>query len=107
MPLDKLLGITTVGGVSQERAMKLRRRDALIRRAWQAVPEWRDLPASRAARLMAADARRYETTRWPRERDSISPPAAQPASTWWEILQNDLPIPGGKRIEQILEMEIH
>ena len=106
VPLEKLLGITTHGGVSLERAMKLRRRDSLIRGTWKAVPEWSDLPAARVARLMASDAKRYETIRWPRERDSISAPNEQPFSTWWEILQSGLPIPGAKQFQRILSRDI-
>ena len=106
VPLEKMLGVTTHGGVSIARAMKIRRRDGLIRQVWSVVPEWRDLAPSPAARLMVRDAERYLATRWRRECDSISAPVTQPASTWWTILQDEIAIPGQKQIQRILSRDI-
>jgi hypothetical protein len=68
-------------------------------------PEWRDLAPSAAARLMVISASRYEANRFPREREAIDAPAAEPAATWWRIMRSGVRMPAAKRLQQILEME--
>lgn len=101
--LDRALGLRQRGGISAKRAMQLAERDALIIRTWQAVEDFRDQPPISAAKLMSMNARRYEAGRWPRERAAVMPPVAEPAATWWRILDAGLSIPGAKRLQQILE----
>lgn len=105
-PLETALGLRRHGGISPERQTALARRDMLLHRLWQSTPEWRDLGPCSASRLMSLSAQRYETTRWPRERDSLSAPSAEPAATWWTILQNGAPIPGSKQLQRILSRDI-
>ncbi|MGO7972983.1 hypothetical protein ACC705_18510 [Rhizobium ruizarguesonis] len=100
------LGLKTWGGTSALRKVDLLRRDRVLRRLRKAVPEWKDLSSSAAARAMSASVKRYETTRWPRERDQVAGPATQPYSTWWSFLRNGIAIPGERQLSTILKMEI-
>lgn len=100
--LDHALGLRQRGGISPTRANLLRDRDRHLARLWKTSPDWRDLDPAAAARLMTLSARRYETTRWPRERDALSAPSAEPAATWWRIMRSGAPIPSADRVAQIL-----
>lgn len=99
--LDWSFGLKAWGGLSVAKQDRLARRDTMIRNLWRVMPDWQDQQPVTVARLMAIDAARYERQRWPRER--AAPPPAQPAATWWAILDEGLPIPGMKRLQQILE----
>ena len=104
--LENALGLRQRGGVSFGRALKLARRDQMLCRLWKLVPEWADLTAAAAARLMVRDAKRYQSGRWLREKNFISAPSSEPAATWWLILQDGLALPGERRVLQVLEAEI-
>ncbi|MGF0539260.1 hypothetical protein ACQQ2Q_14785 [Agrobacterium sp. ES01] len=100
------LGITQWGGVPAVKKIGLLRRDRVLRRLRSRIPEWASLSPNAAAKEMSASFRRYETTRWPRERHSAKGPAAQPNSIWWGLLRSELGVPGEKRLAQILKAEI-
>jgi hypothetical protein len=100
--LDHALGLRQRGGVSPTRANLLLDRDRHLARLWKTSPDWCDLDPAAAARLMTLSAGRYETTRWPRERDALSAPSAEPAATWWRIMRSGAPIPSAERVAQIL-----
>ncbi|MBU1550200.1 MAG: hypothetical protein KJ947_11595 [Alphaproteobacteria bacterium] len=102
VPLDRALGLRKWGGVSVARAVALSDRDGLLINIWQGQTEWRSLSPLAAARMMKLSADRYESGRWPRERDQVTAPAAEPAATWWRILQSGVAIPDVRRLQQIL-----
>lgn len=106
VPLDRALGLRKWGGVSPARAAALADRDGMIRRLWRSSPDWVALDPAAAARVMRLSASRYEQVRWPRERDHLSAPSAEPAATWWRVFQTYGRVPGAKRLQQILEAEI-
>jgi len=98
-PLDSALGFRSQGGVSLKRAMALAERDRQLRRLHCIC--WLDLPPAAAARAMNISARRYESDRWPRERNG-EPPASEPALTWWRILRSGETLPGTRQIIRVL-----
>lgn len=100
------LGLRKWGGISPVRKIDLNRRDRALCRLRRRVPEWSVLSPGAAAKAMVASLARYETTRWPRERDSISGPPSEPNAAWWSMLRGGLDIPGERRLAQILKMEI-
>lgn len=89
-----------------ERAALFAVADGLLRALWQGHEEFSELPPYAASRLMHLSAKRYEASRWPRERTAIIAPTAEPASTWWKILKSGMPIPAQKRLQQVLATEI-
>ncbi|WP_131713643.1 hypothetical protein [Rhizobium leguminosarum] len=104
--LDRSIGLKSWGGVSAARQDALNRRDDMLRQLYREIEGWRDLPPSAAARMMSLDAKRYEARRWPREGEDFDPPPIEPARTWWKILTAGATIPGAKRLQQILQVEI-
>lgn len=104
---DQAVGLAaTWGGVSPARASALALRNDLLRYLWREEPPYRNLPASAAARVIAGEASRYLSDRWPRERTHVDAPAAEPAATFWRILAAGLPIPQSKQLTRILEEDI-
>jgi len=104
--LDTVSVLRKRGGVSPDRAEGLRERDGLLRALWQGHEEFSELPPYAASRLMHLSAKRYEASRWPRERTAIIAPTAEPASTWWKILKSGMAIPAQRRLQQVLATEI-
>lgn len=106
--LDIIFGIRRPrGGIPAEKDKALAKRDWLIARLWREHEDFSNLADPIvAAKLMSLAATRYEATRWPRERELLSAPAAEPAATWWRILRMGVPIPKSKRLAQILRREI-
>ena len=100
--LDRALRLTGRGGVPAAKAAKLAQRNRLLRRLWSIVPEWAELTPYAAAGVMSLSVERYITTRWPREKDSVTAPPGEPAATWWRILTLDVPIPKAKMLANIL-----
>ncbi|MGQ3211607.1 hypothetical protein [Shinella sp.] len=100
--LDKSLGLKAWGGVPAEKADRLDRRNMLLRRLHQTSLDWQNLSPTAAGAIMAMSAKRYTTTRWPRESDAPSAPAAEPAATWWRVLTLGVSIPGAKMFAKIL-----
>ena len=66
------LGLKSWGGTSAVRKIGLSRRDRALRRLRKTIPDWSDLSPAAAARAMSASAKRYETVRWPRERNNVA-----------------------------------
>lgn len=106
VPLDKVLGLRTWGGVSVSRAMVLAERDRLLTSLWRSSPEWYGLPPVAAARLISLAAQRYESDRWPRERNRVDAPAAEPAATFWRCLQLGVDLPRSRQLRRILAVAI-
>lgn len=105
--LDRSIGLKAWGGVSAIRHDALARRDEQIRQLWHGQEDWRDLPAPAASRLMAVDAARYQSNRWPRECSRDVAPNVEPAATWWKILISGQKIPrSAKQFQRILGMDI-
>lgn len=104
--LDRAFGLRQRGGISPARAAVLQRRDDLLRQLWRGHEAFRDQQPLVAAKLMYLSADRYQSTRWPREKNDLSAPSSEPAATWWRILRLDIAIPGTKRLQQILQREI-
>ncbi|MDO9417961.1 hypothetical protein [Pararhizobium sp.] len=100
------LGLRTWGGASPVRRMQLGRRNRRLCELRDDIPEWAAMTPATAAKAMAASALRYQTDRWPRERDQLSAPSAEPAATWWRVLRSGEAIPGEKRLAQIFRQEI-
>ncbi len=104
IPLYDALGLRTWGGVSPLQKIRLNRRDQRICKLWAAVHEWSELSPASAAKAMAVSAERYQSDRWPRERNAFDAPSAEPAATWWKILRTGESIPGERRLAQILHL---
>jgi hypothetical protein len=101
--LDRSLGLRSWGGASAARQDALSRRDEQVRQLWRCHEDWRDLPPPAASRLMAVDAARYQSDRWPRERNRETAPTVEPGATWWKILMSGAAIPrSAKQIQRIL-----
>jgi hypothetical protein len=103
--LDKAIGLKSHGGISIVRESKLEQRNQIIRDLWRTAPEFRNLPAIAAAKVMQLSAERYEANRWRREQDFVTAPASAPAAAWWNILQLGETIPKAKRLQSILEIQ--
>lgn len=100
------LGLKRWGGVSPLNQISLSRRDRQLCRLRHRVPEWGNLTPAAAAKAMSASLVQYEARRWPREREALSGPTAEPYATWWSMLRADVAVPGEKRLAQILKTEI-
>src|SRR5687768_7370658 len=74
--LDKVLGLSTHGGTSPAQKLAQTDRNRSLRFLYRSRPEWRDLTPGKAAKAMVAAFRKYETDRWPYERDQTSAPVA-------------------------------
>jgi len=95
-PIGRALGLEPPAGLIARREIDLARRDALILRARDAVPAWRDAPARQAAKAMLATFERYHTGAWQRDRRRDTAPAAEPAASFWRLirLNEERPMPG-------------
>ncbi|PPC87451.1 MAG: hypothetical protein CTY39_02640 [Hyphomicrobium sp.] len=60
------------------------------------------LPLAAAARLLSIGLRRYESTRWKRERNLITAPLDEPSTSYWRILKLDAGIPTPRTIRRAL-----
>ena len=106
-PLDLLvdLGVSTRGGIGPSLAAETSARNAALRAAREAVPDWRDAPALHAAFAMIRSFKEYEARAWPRDRDNGVAPASQPRRTWFEILTRGWRMPGtAKHLAQQLHL---
>ncbi|MDP2779843.1 hypothetical protein [Devosia sp.] len=100
--LEAELGLRQRGGVSPGRKMALDARNAMLCRLARDLPDWASLAPGAAARHMRSSFDQYHASRWPRERDNIDSPAAEPAATWWRLLRSETAVPNVKRLQQIL-----
>lgn len=100
--LDRSFGLKRWGGLSSTRSQLLERRDMLILRLWKSSPDFCQLPPFAASGMMCLSADQYQRRRWPREKRAIAAPPSEPAATWWHILKSGVPIPGIRRVYQIL-----
>jgi len=104
-PIGRALGLEPPSGARVSHAVKLAKRDAMLRALRAATPAWRALPPRRAAAAMAAAFRRYAVGGWTADRRRSSAPAVEPAATWWRVLRLGLAVavPGVDRLAEILD----
>lgn len=103
--LDHAFGLRVRGGVSPAQRAGIDERNALLVDLWRNMPDWQSVKVSGVASLMAASFHRYETSRWERERDDVTPPAKEPYQTWWKILAMGERLPKPRRIIDILNLQ--
>lgn len=96
------LGLVVAGGAHSFKTQDDRQlRDAWLRNLWRSeYPRTLDNPYA-AARAMLADFSRYETRRWPRDRDSNDFPLAGAEKTWSDILRRGVHMP---KVEQLVNI---
>lgn len=83
------------GGLSAGQAVALRRRNALLRQARAANPEWREASDRQAARAMLAALARYRAAGWQIDRGRDTAPAGDPVrACFWRILCLEVAVPG-------------
>jgi hypothetical protein len=99
--------IEDVALVDEVRALLLSHADRLhVRdnrlRALRQHERYAALSDHAAARAMAADAERYEATRWPRERGTTPAPPTEPFRSFFLVLASGVPLPGERQLRRIL-----
>jgi hypothetical protein len=94
------------GGVSSRQSKLLADRNEMLCRLRFLIKGWDRLSASELAREIEAAAMRYEASRWPIERLWAGPPQAEPAATFWTILQKWARLPRKKQLIRILSVDI-
>lgn len=99
VPLGRLLGLQPPGpgGLSAGQAVALRRRNALIRHARAAHPEWRVASDRAAARAMLEALKRYRAGGWhvdQKDRPPTAPAGDLVRACWWRVCSLGVLIPG-------------
>jgi hypothetical protein len=94
------------GGVSSRHSKLLAERNVMLCRLRFLVKGWDRLSPSELAREIEAAAIRYEASRWPIERLWAGSPQAEPAATFWTILQKWARLPRKKQLIRIVSVDI-
>lgn len=106
IPAGRILGIQPSSGATATQIIALDRRNRLLRDARATVPEWAKATAGDAAEEMVKSFERYQLGGWVADQKRETAPALAPAFVWWRLLKLGVskPMPGPKRLEQILDL---
>lgn len=102
-PIGNALGLIKRGGRSVKVSRGLASRDAHLRQLWHTHAPYSALTALPAAKAIASQWQRYASDRWKRDKTNLSPPASDPARTFYLIMKDgNRPIKSA-RVKQVLE----
>jgi hypothetical protein len=97
----KVLARKNRGGKSARQAAALAQRNNQRLRPLHAK-HYATLSSGAAAKQMSEEFERYETDRWPRERDEVVAPLREPQRTFWMILRDRAS--GGPRMPNVRQL---
>lgn len=91
-PLGRALGVEPAGGQTASHGVKLRKRNAILRRLYSSDARLRDMAPRRAAAEIISAFATYSTDAWPRDRRLANPPDDLRHSAFWLLRHLNLKV---------------